>query len=218
MKKIKQIEILTNFNHKAFCIPTPLRIMDALERKKMQKKVNVFLVLCLVVFGFLFQGCDNLPTEPENDDGEICESYYYDVEFIYERVKNVTIYWAPNSGTHVTMSTSWQEFKNSYHDMEKVGENRYKVFIKNVPVNRPRRLARYKADMAILVWDGSVWVGEKDPHMYSCTVTEDVYARVPGKTGKVKLIHKQEAKLCTTAHSEQEKEILINLYCDGRIN
>jgi hypothetical protein len=184
----------------------------------MNKKF-LFAILFLITAIFLFQACD-LPTETDNNDGEVCESQHYDVEFIYERVKK-PIYDNPDDPCTdaVWVQLSWKR-DGSFNDMEKIGPNKYKILLENVPVNEPRNLANYKQNdgkLAILVLDKRLWVGqETDPQCLTCVVTENVWARVPGKTGKVKLGSRTQPASITCTWPEA-KEILFDLYCDGSI-
>lgn len=177
------------------------------------KRKFLFAILFLIIAVFIFQACD-LPTE-NKDNGEICESYHYDVEITYERLKK-PIFDYP--GFEVGIFVSWKP--PSVIDMEKVSENKYKILLKDVPVNRPKHLSHYKqdnGDMAIMIYDIRLWLGQEiDPNQDKCMVPENVYARVPGKTGKVKLTRSQPARLI--GNPSEATEILIDLYCDGRIN
>jgi hypothetical protein len=182
---------------------------------KMKRKL-FFAILFLITAIFLFQACD-LPTE-NDDNGEVCESYHYDVEITYERVKKITnIYDDLNKYYNdiIGINASWK--KGWYAHIDKIGPNKYKILLKDVPVNQPRNLARHKQDMAILIRDLGLWVGqETDPMQKSCVVTQKVFARVVGKTGKVRLNRTQPASLVCT--DPEIKEILVDLYCDGHIN
>lgn len=173
----------------------------------------LFYILFLIIAVFIFQACD-LPTENE-DNGEVCESQRYDVEFLYKRTKPPLQ--KDNAGFpgEVTIEPSWDGRARYF---EKTGPDTYKITIKNFYVNEPRNLANYKSDIAVLTRDYLLrdeQAGDTGDILRSTVVTENIYARVIGKGGKRKLTRTQPATLVTS--DSRIREVLVTLSCKGDI-
>jgi hypothetical protein len=169
---------------------------------------NVFLVLCLLflVFGFLFQGCDLPdPALPYNEPD--CEVSGYNAVLIYERIKKPIFYDPNDNHPDVWAVLSWEEGHAVY--FEKVDDNKYRAFLE-VPVSKNGK------DHALWVMDKRLWIGREDPVQYSCNVVENIYIRIPGKTGNIKLTKNQPCSLIT--NDTGFREVLFKLHCDGHIN